>query len=309
MACLQKRREEARPLSLVCVELIEDGSGGGGDRLAPLELFPADGVKPAEHEPDSAEKGEVAVRQVELGGELLAVLGDVAQVLHRHLRRHVVLDLHVEKAGDVAGEGGIARPIDGAAHRLVEPRRRRVKTLNRKVGEREEEAEVDALEGVADAVVGERGGQRAAGLCERGREERVVRHHQRELVPHVLHYHILAHSEGEEEDVRPQCGDEGEGLRGERPRVHLLGQRRVPRKEGRRAQVAVLADHVGLRVVLVVPIAPPRRRAALEQTLEKVLPWEGEPTQFAVPTHMLQEAAVRPGEANKQASHDWVRWC
>ena len=56
--------------------------------------------------------------------------------------------------------------------------------------------------------------------------------------------------------------------------LHLLGEGRVPRKKGRRAQVAVLAEHVRLRVVLVVAVAPPRGRATLEQALEKVLPHE-----------------------------------
>ena len=75
----------------------------------------------------------------------------------------------------------------------------------------------------------------------------------------------------EDEYVGPERGEEGEGLRLERPVGNFLGEGRVPREEGRRAQIAVLTEHVGLRVVLVVTVAPPRGGAALQQALEKVL--------------------------------------
>ena len=74
----------------------------------------------------------------------LAVGADLAQVLHRHLRRHVVLDLDVEEAGDVAAKGGGASPVDGADHRRLDPRGGAGHALDGKVREAEEEAEVDA---------------------------------------------------------------------------------------------------------------------------------------------------------------------
>lgn len=98
-------------------------------------------------------------------------------------------------------------------------------------------------------------------------------------------------------------------LRLERPVWNLLGERRVPGEEGSRPQVAVLAEHVSLCVMLVVAVAPPRGGPALEEALEEVLQEEGVPhPPLAVPAHVLQEAALRPAAAEPDpAQHRRVR--